>query len=158
MLWVLGFTASALQGEHDGWRLLHCLTLATSGRDLKAAALPEGSERSHWPLLRIDEDRATLCIIAGGGSFTYRERVGTTGGEIKTVRRAKRLARIDADHKTKASVKGLAENLLQPLNRVARYRSSNQLTKFADSRQTHNRTRSFPRHGGGILSATKAVH
>jgi integrase len=46
----------------------------------------------------------------------YRERVGT-GGELKTVQRAKRLAPIDSDHKTKASVKKIAEDLLQPLNR-----------------------------------------
>jgi len=46
----------------------------------------------------------------------YRERVGING-EIKTVQRAKRLAPVDAEHKTKASVKKLAEELLTPLNR-----------------------------------------
>src|SRR5271155_4527355 len=46
----------------------------------------------------------------------YRERVGI-GGEIKTVQRAKRLAPIDAEHKTKTSVKKLAEEILEPLNR-----------------------------------------
>ena len=37
----------------------------------------------------------------------YRERVGV-GGKIKTVQRAKRLAPVDAQHKTKASVRDLA--------------------------------------------------
>lgn len=46
----------------------------------------------------------------------YRERVGV-GGEIKTVQRAKRLAAVDALHKTKASVRDLAERELGPLNR-----------------------------------------
>ena len=47
----------------------------------------------------------------------YRERVGV-GGEIKTVQRAKRLVRIDAQHKTKASVRDLAQQQLEPLNRT----------------------------------------
>jgi len=46
----------------------------------------------------------------------YRERVGV-GGELKTVQRAKRLAPIDAQHKTRASVRELAEPLLEPLNK-----------------------------------------
>ena len=47
----------------------------------------------------------------------YRERVGV-GGEIKTVQRAKRLAPIDAEHKTKASVQDLAANELERLART----------------------------------------
>ena len=46
----------------------------------------------------------------------YRERVGV-GGELKTVQRARRLALIDADHKTRASVRELAKPLLEPLNK-----------------------------------------
>src|SRR5437870_9065159 len=46
----------------------------------------------------------------------YRERVGV-GGEIKTIQRAKRLALVDAEHKTKASVRNLAKRELEPLNR-----------------------------------------
>jgi integrase len=46
----------------------------------------------------------------------YRERVGV-GGNIKTVQRAKRLVRVDSEHKTKASVRDLAERELEPLNR-----------------------------------------
>ena len=47
----------------------------------------------------------------------YRERVGI-GGEIKMVQRAKRLVPVDAEHKTKASVRDLAKRELEPLNRI----------------------------------------
>jgi len=46
----------------------------------------------------------------------YRERVGV-GGEIEIVQRAKRLVPVDAQHKTKASVRDLAQRELEPLNR-----------------------------------------
>ena len=46
----------------------------------------------------------------------YRERVGV-GGELSTIQRAKRLVPIDAQHKTRASVRQLAEQELEPLNR-----------------------------------------
>jgi hypothetical protein len=46
----------------------------------------------------------------------YRERVGI-GGKIETVQRAKRLVPVDAQHKTKASVRDLAQQELEPLNR-----------------------------------------
>jgi integrase len=46
----------------------------------------------------------------------YRERVGM-GGTISTVQRAKRLARIDGDHKTKASVRDLADEELQSISK-----------------------------------------
>ena len=46
----------------------------------------------------------------------YRERVGV-GGVIQTVQRAKRLAPVDAQHKTKASVRDLAAQELDPVNR-----------------------------------------
>jgi integrase len=46
----------------------------------------------------------------------YRERVGV-GGEIETIQRAKRLVPVDAQHKTKASVRDLAQRELEPLNR-----------------------------------------
>ena len=46
----------------------------------------------------------------------YRERVGVDG-KITSVQRAKRLVAVDAQHKTKASVRDLAERALEPLNR-----------------------------------------
>jgi integrase len=48
----------------------------------------------------------------------YRERVGI-GGKMKTVQRARRLSPIDATHKTRASVRQLAEDILEPLNKKA---------------------------------------
>ena len=62
----------------------------------------------------------------------YRERVGV-GGKIKTVQRAKRLAAVDAQHKTKASVRDLAQRELEPLNRsVATPLSITKLGDFVD--------------------------
>ena len=46
----------------------------------------------------------------------YRERV-SIGGTIETVQRAKRLAPVDSQHKTKASVRDIANRELDPLNR-----------------------------------------
>ena|ERR1700741_340691 len=46
----------------------------------------------------------------------FREQVGV-GGVVQTRLRAKRLARVDADHKTKASVRHLAAAALEPVNR-----------------------------------------
>lgn len=46
----------------------------------------------------------------------YRERVGV-GGEMKSVHRSRRLAPVGPEHKTKASVRHLAEELLEPLNK-----------------------------------------
>ena len=48
----------------------------------------------------------------------FRERVGI-GGTLKTVNRAKRLAVIDAQHKTRASVRQIADEVMEPLNRLS---------------------------------------
>src|ERR1700721_1614124 len=62
----------------------------------------------------------------------YRERVGV-GGKIETVQRAKRLVPVDAEHKTRASVRDLAERELEPLNRnVAEPLSITKLNDFVD--------------------------
>ena len=52
----------------------------------------------------------------GWWELRYRERVGV-GGEVKTVHRAYRLALVDAEHKTRASVRRLAEDFLERRNR-----------------------------------------
>src|SRR5215472_15793547 len=52
---------------------------------------------------------------AGFWVLRYRVRV-MEDGKLKTVQRAKQLAPIDAQHRTKASVKPLAEAVLKPLN------------------------------------------
>jgi len=59
----------------------------------------------------------------------YRERVGV-GGKIETVQRAKRLAPVNAQHKTKASVRELANRELDPLNRNSAEPMS--ITKLGD--------------------------
>ena len=62
----------------------------------------------------------------------YRDRVGV-GGKIKTVQRAKRLVPVDAEHKTKASVRDLAKRELEPLNRnSAEPLSVTKLSDFVD--------------------------
>ena len=62
----------------------------------------------------------------------YRERVGV-GGKIESVQRAKRLVSVDAEHKTKASVRELAKRELEPLNRnVAEPLSITKLSDFVD--------------------------
>ena len=62
----------------------------------------------------------------------YRERVGV-GGKVKTVQRAKRLVPVDAEHKTKASVRDLAKRELEPLNRnLAEPLSVTKLGDFVD--------------------------
>jgi hypothetical protein len=62
----------------------------------------------------------------------YRERVGV-GGKVKTVQRAKRLVLVDAEHKTKASVRDLAKRELEPLNRnLAEPLSVTKLSDFVD--------------------------
>ena len=58
-----------------------------------------------------------------------RERVGV-GGQIKSVHRAHRLAPVDAEHKTAKSVRGLAEQLLAPLNKNSA--SPLNITKLGD--------------------------
>src|SRR5215467_10570117 len=59
----------------------------------------------------------------------YRERTGV-GGAVKVVHRAKRLAPVDSTHKTKASVRDLAVEQLEPLNRDAQKPLS--VTKLGD--------------------------
>ncbi len=46
----------------------------------------------------------------------YRVQVRDSDGEVRVVQRAKRLAQVDANHKTKASVRHLVEEMLQPVN------------------------------------------
>src|ERR1039457_5178706 len=46
----------------------------------------------------------------------YRIQVCDSDGKVRVVQRAKKLAQVDASHKTKASVHHLAEEMLQPIN------------------------------------------
>src|ERR1700686_486847 len=61
-----------------------------------------------------------------------RER-GGGGGKSEAFQRAKRLVPVDAEHKTKASVRDLAKRELEPLNRnVAEPLSITKLSDFVD--------------------------
>ena len=66
--------------------------------------------------MRKTNQAGYLMRHRGWWVLRYRERVGV-GGKIKTVQRAKRLVPVDAEHKTRASVRDLAKRELEPLNR-----------------------------------------
>lgn len=57
------------------------------------------------------------CVVKKGGWWVlrHRERV-KVGGKLRTVLRSRRLTPVDSHHKTKASVRGLAEETLKPVN------------------------------------------
>ena len=60
------------------------------------------------------------CITRHRGWWVvrYRQQV-FVDGKVKTVIRNRRLAPVDAKHKTKASVRSLAAEILAPLNRTS---------------------------------------
>src|SRR6266849_32937 len=67
--------------------------------------------------MRRTKQNGSILRHRGWWVVRYRERVGI-GGMIKTVNRAKRLAQVDAQHKTAASVRHLAADILEPVNRT----------------------------------------
>jgi integrase len=67
--------------------------------------------------MRRTKQNGSILRHRGWWVVRYRERVGI-GGTIKTVNRAKRLAQVDAQHKTVASVRHLAADILEPVNRT----------------------------------------
>jgi hypothetical protein len=74
---------------------------------------------------------ATSCDTAVGGYFDTVS--AWVWGKLKTIQRAKRLVPVDAEHKTKASVRDLAKRELEPLNRnVAEPLSIRKLSDFVD--------------------------
>jgi integrase len=62
----------------------------------------------------------------------YRERV-RIGDTIQTVQRSRRLAPLDASHKTRRSVEPLAEELLEPINKAGASYVAIQLGDFVDT-------------------------
>jgi integrase len=66
--------------------------------------------------MRESKQNGGIARHRGWWVVRYREQVGIEG-VVKTRMRAKRLARVDAEHKTKASVRKLADAVLKPLNR-----------------------------------------
>ena len=61
----------------------------------------------------------------------YRERI-REGDKIKIVQRSRRLAPVDAMHKTRRSVQSLAEALLEPINRAPAQYVAMRFGDFAD--------------------------
>jgi integrase len=61
--------------------------------------------------------RGTITRHRGFWCLRYRERI-REGDTIKTVQRSRRLAPVDALHKTRRSVEPLAQTLLEPINKI----------------------------------------
>ncbi len=78
------------------------------------------------------ELRGTITRHHGYWCLRYRERV-RVGDAINTVRRSKRLAPVDALHKTRKSVEGLAEEHLKPTNKTPCTYAAIRLQDFAES-------------------------
>ena len=79
--------------------------------------------------MRKTQQNGYITKHRGWWVLRVRERVGV-GGQIKSVHRAHRLAPVDAEHKTAKSVRGLAEQLLAPLNKNSA--SPLNITKLGD--------------------------
>jgi integrase len=67
--------------------------------------------------MRHRKQSGGIALHRGWWVVRYREQVGV-GGIVETRLRAKRLVRVDADHKTKASVRHLAAAAVESINRV----------------------------------------
>lgn len=79
--------------------------------------------------------RGTICRHRGWWVLRYRERI-REGETIRSIQRSKRLAPLDAMHKTRKSVALLAETMLEPLNKASRASSplvANRLGEFVDN-------------------------
>lgn len=75
--------------------------------------------------------RGTITRHRGFWCLRYRERI-REGKTIHTVQRSRRLAPVDATHKTRRSVEPLAEALLEPINRAPALYVAIRLGDFAD--------------------------
>ena len=76
--------------------------------------------------------RGTITRHHGYWCLRYRERV-RVGEAIKTVQRSKRLAPVDAMHKTRKSVQELAEEQLKPTNNAPAMYAAIRLQDFAEN-------------------------
>ncbi len=75
--------------------------------------------------------RGTITRHRGFWCRRYRERI-REGDTIKTVQRSRRLAPVDALHKTRRSVEPLAQTLLEPINKVPALYVAIRLGDFAE--------------------------
>lgn len=76
--------------------------------------------------------RGTITRHRGFWCLRFRERI-RVGDSIQTIQRSKRLARIDAEHKTRKSVEGLVDAVIEPVNKVPASYVAIQLGDFAES-------------------------
>lgn len=76
--------------------------------------------------------RGTITRHRGFWCLRYRERI-REGDTIKTVQRSRRLAPVDALHKTRRSVVPLAQTLLEPINKVPAPYVAIRLGDFAEN-------------------------
>ena len=75
--------------------------------------------------------RGTVTRHRGFRCLRYRERI-RIGDTIRTVQRSRRLAPVDATHKTRRSVEPLAQALLEPINKAGASYVATQLGDFVD--------------------------
>jgi integrase len=75
--------------------------------------------------------RGTITRHRGFWCLRYRERV-RVGDTIEVVQRSRRLAAVDAMHKTRRSVESLAETILEPINKAPASYIAIQLADFAE--------------------------
>jgi len=75
--------------------------------------------------------KGTITRHRGFWCLRYRERI-REGDTIKTVQRSRRLAPIDALHKTRRSVEPLAQSLLEPINKTPASYVAIRLGEFAE--------------------------
>lgn len=75
--------------------------------------------------------KGTITRHRGHWCLRYRERI-REGGTIHTVQRSKRLAPVDAMHKTRRSVQPIAEAMLEPINKTPSLYVALRLGDFAD--------------------------
>lgn len=76
--------------------------------------------------------RGTITRHRGFWCLRYRERI-REGDTIKTVQRSRRLAPVDALHKTRRSVEPLAQTLLEPINKIPAPYVAIRLGDFAEN-------------------------
>jgi len=75
--------------------------------------------------------RGTITRHRGYWCLRFRQRI-RVGDTIKTIQRSKRLAPVDAEHKTRKSVEGLVDTVIEPINKVPASYVAIQLGEFVD--------------------------
>jgi integrase len=76
--------------------------------------------------------KGTITRHRGYWCLRYRERI-REGDTLHTVQRSKRLALVDAMHKTRRSVQAIAETILEPINKTSSLYVGMRLGEFVDN-------------------------